>query len=87
MFLPPDEKVQVRVGHIINTYTGLVAAGKEKFAADPFVIATAEVHDYTVLTEETGPNSLKKIPGVCEAMKVKWCNLVQLFDNEDWTIG
>jgi hypothetical protein len=36
MFLAPDETVQVRVQRIVNTYTALVAQGKEKFAADPF---------------------------------------------------
>lgn len=87
MFLPPDQDVQRRVARITNTYMGLVMAGKEKFAADPFVIATAEVHGYTVVTEEIGPTSLRKIPGVCNAMHVPWCNLVGLFDAEDWMLG
>lgn len=87
MFLPPDEAVQRRVDHVVNTYTALVAQGKEKFAADPFLIATAEVYGHTVVTEETGPDSLKKIPGVCREMRVPVINLVQLFDAEDWVIG
>ncbi|GAA0273053.1 hypothetical protein LNAOJCKE_4631 [Methylorubrum aminovorans] len=87
MFLPPDEDVQLRSAHIINTYKGLVMAGKEKFAADPFVIATAEVHGYRVVTEEVGPTSLRKIPGVCNDLKVPWCNLIELFDTEDWMLG
>ena len=33
----PDAEVQARVDHIVNTYTGLVMQGKEKFAADPFL--------------------------------------------------
>lgn len=87
MFLVPDEAIQRRVDHIVNTYTGLVAQGKEKFAADPFLIATAEVHKYTVITEETGPDSLRKIPGVCRALSVPCINLMQLIDAEDWVIG
>lgn len=87
MFLPPSQEIQGRVQHVLNGYTGLVAAGKEKFAADPFVIATSEVHGYTLVTEETGPTSLRKIPGVCNDMGIPWCNLMQLFDAEDWTIG
>ena len=54
MFIAPEVDIQVTAGTIINTYRGLVAAGKEKFAADPFVIATAQVNGYTVVTEETG---------------------------------
>ncbi|MER8830871.1 DUF4411 family protein [Mesorhizobium sp. M0938] len=87
MFIAPDQAIQRRVQHVLNTYSGLVAAGKEKFAADSFVIATAEIHGYTLITEETGPDSLRKIPGVCNAMGISWCNLMQLFDAEDWTIG
>lgn len=87
MFITPDETVQGQVDHIVNTYTGLVSAGKEKFQADPFVIAQAKVNGYTVITEETGIGSLAKIPGVCNAMKVECINLMQLIDDEDWVLG
>lgn len=87
MFVAPDEAVQGQVNFIVNTYTGLVAAGKEKFQADPFVIALAKVAGYTVITEETGPTSLGKIPGVCNAMKVPCLNLMELIDAEDWVLG
>ena len=87
MFVMPDEAVQVRVQHIVNTYKALVAQGKEKFAADLFVIATAETRGHTVITEETGPDSLKKIPGVCRALRIPVLNLMELIDGEDWVIG
>jgi len=86
MFLAPDENVQGQVELIVNTYTGLVQAGKEKFQADPFVIALAVVSGYTVITEETGIGSLGKIPGVCNVMKVECINLMQLIDAEDWVL-
>lgn len=85
MFLPPDAAIQERMRHITNTYSGLIMAGKEKFAADPFVIATAEVHGFTIITEERGVESLRKIPGVCRDMGLPCINLVALFDAEDWT--
>lgn len=87
MFIAPDDDVQSQVDHIVNTYTGLVTAGKEKFQADPFVIALAKVSNYTVVTEETGIGSLGKIPGVCNALKVACVNLMQLIDAEDWVLG
>lgn len=87
LFITPDETVQGQVDHIVNTYTALVAAGKEKFQADPFVIAQAKVNGLTVITEETGIGSLAKIPGVCNAMKVECINLMQLIDEEDWVLG
>lgn len=87
MFISPDEAVQAQVEHIVNTYRGLVSAGKEKFQADPFVIALSKVAGYTIVTEETGPTSLSKIPGVSNAMKVECINLMQLIDAEDWVLG
>jgi Domain of unknown function (DUF4411) len=87
MFITPDETVQGQVDYIVNTYTALVAAGKEKFQADPFVIALAKVNSYAVVTEETGLGSLGKIPGVCNAMKIECINLMQLIDEEDWVLG
>jgi hypothetical protein len=87
MFIAPDETVQQQVDHIVNTYTALVSAGKEKFQADRFVIALAKVSGYTLITEETGIGSLGKIPGVCNAMKVECINLMQLIDEEDWVLG
>jgi Domain of unknown function (DUF4411) len=87
MFVTPDETVQGQVDHIVNAYTALVAAGKEKFQADPFVIAQAKIKCYTVITEETGIGNLGKIPGVCAAMKVECINLMQLIDEEDWVLG
>jgi predicted nucleic acid-binding protein len=87
MFFVPEAAIQLRVDYIVNTYTGLVMQGKEKFAADPFVIATAEVHRLTVVTEETGPDSLRKIPGVCRDLSVQCINLTALFDAEDWVMG
>jgi len=87
MFVAVDELVQGQVDFIVNTYTGLVAAGNEKFAADPFVIALAKVNGHTVVTEETGLDSLRKIPGVCRAMNVPCINLAELIDAEDWVLG
>lgn len=46
--------------------------------------AAAEAHRYTVVTEETGPDSLRKIPGVCVVLHVPWMNLMDLFDAENW---
>ena len=41
----------------------------------------------TVVTEETGPDSLRKIPGVCRELNVPSINLMELFDAEDWVSG
>jgi hypothetical protein len=62
MFITPDEAVQQQVDHIVNTYTGLVSAGKEKFQADPFVIALAKVNSYTVNTRKPASAASRKSP-------------------------
>lgn len=55
-----------------------------KFAAcaDPFLIAFAAAHGYTVVTQERPePDSRKsvKIPDVCKAFSVKYCDTFTLF--------
>ena len=84
MFLPPEADIQMGVASILANFGSLVKAGKQKFAADPFVIATAQVHGYTVVTEEAGMG-LGKIPGVCNHLGVHCMNLAKLFDDEDWS--
>jgi predicted nucleic acid-binding protein len=86
MFVHPDETIQGEVGQIINAYKGLVAEGKQKHAADPFIIAQAKVHGHIVVTEE-GVGTTKKIPGVCNALGMTSINLMQLIDHEDWVLG
>ena len=87
MFMQPDADVQGQAAYVVNTYPKLVGVGRERSSADPFLIATAHVYGHTIVTEEVGPTSLRSIPGVCNAMGVKFCNLVDMFDAEDWTIG
>jgi len=86
MFVPPDEAIQSEVRLIINAYKGLVAEGKQKHAADPFIIAQAKVYGHVVVTEE-GSGTTKKIPGVCSAMSIVCINLMELIDREDWVLG
>jgi predicted nucleic acid-binding protein len=87
MFVQPDEGIQTEVGLIINAYKGLVAEGKQKSSADPFIIAQAKVHRLIVVSEEGGAGSLRKIPGVCNALNMTCINLMQLMDREDWVLG
>ncbi len=79
---------------VVNRFPNLAKPGKFGPAADPFVVALAQVENQSfgssllsarrrciVVTEEIGPH---KIPGACTAFKVSCTNLVGLFDGEGW---
>ena len=54
-------------------------------AADPFVIASAQVRSGCVVTEETLRDNAVRIPSVCEYFGIDCTNLEGLMEREGWT--
>lgn len=91
-YVPPDAAVQKAVADILSNpehekllYTetpGIVVA-------DPFVIATAQVHSLTVVSSEvlmTSPSPRKtKIPNVCADLAVPHVSPLDYFRSQGWT--
>lgn len=69
IFLELDEATQREVKAILARHPRLVAEKKQRFAADPFIIATARLQALTIVTEERPTGSLNRpnIPDVCGA--------------------
>jgi hypothetical protein len=86
MFVPTDEKIQEAAKSILRNHKKLIDARKNRSGADPFVIALAVVKRLTVVTAENpSVNPEKpKIPNVCEALGIRWLNMVELFREEGW---
>jgi hypothetical protein len=74
---------------ILAKHPKLVMEKKQRYAADPFVIATAKVKCLTVITDEKATNTLNRpnIPDVCNDYGVLCINLLQLIQSENWVIG
>lgn len=89
MFIPLEEDVQVAVRDILRNYPRLVGLKKQRTSADPFVIATAVVRGFIVVTEEGRTGSLNKphIPDVCGAVGVDCISLIDLIRAEKWVSG
>lgn len=85
LFVELDEAVQDSVKAIMKDHPRLVDTVKGRSAADPFVIGLAETGKMVVLTEEK-PGKVK-IPDVCDARNVKWTNLADMIEYEDWKSG
>jgi Domain of unknown function (DUF4411) len=85
MFRELDDEIQIVVAEIMRDHPRLVDTVKGRSGADPFVIALAETvtPHMQVLTEEK-PGKVK-IPDVCDARKIKWINLADMIENENWT--
>jgi len=89
MFVALAESIQVRAKEILARHPRLVAAKKQRFAADPFVIATAIEHNLIIVTEErpTGNLNRPNIPDVCRDFDVEYISLLQLIRTEKWITG
>lgn len=79
--VPLDTQIQLAAREILTNHERLVMKGGRRSLADPFVIAVAKVHGCTVVTGEPRRGRLDKpnIPDVCEALGVRWVNLLGMF--------
>lgn len=86
MFIPTDEKIQQAVRGILRDHKKLIDTRRNRSGADPFVIALALVENLTVVTAENLSNSPErpKIPDVCEALGIRWLNMIELFRERGW---
>jgi hypothetical protein len=87
LFVEIDENIQGIVKAILKDHPRLVDTVKGRSGAYPFVIALAETTKpaMVVLTEE--PKGKIRIPDVCDARGVKWLNLADMIEAEDWKSG
>lgn len=86
LFVPLDEDVQRATSRVLAVHPRLTGQGKGRNAADPFVIGLAVARSGVVVTEErpTGNLGRPKIPDVCDAMGVRWLNLVGFVQEQGW---
>jgi hypothetical protein len=87
LFVEIDDDIQTIVKQVLLDHPRLVDTVKGRSGADPFVIALAETTNrfMVVLTEET--RGKVRIPDVCDARGVKWRNLADMIEDEDWKSG
>lgn len=89
LFLPLSKEVQEKAKEILNEYPTLIKLqSKSNSNADPFLIATAEINNLTIITEElyysnivNDPNKYN-IPKVCTKRNIKYMKLSE-FINRD----
>ncbi len=86
LFVPIDDDIQIAVANILQKHERLVDARKNRSAADPFVIALAQLNGCKVVTAEQLSNNLGKprMPDVCLALNIPSINLLQLVREEGW---
>jgi hypothetical protein len=84
-----EADIQIQGKKLLVAYKRLVMEKKHSFAADPFVIATAQIKGYIVVTEEgfTGSMNRPNIPDVCRAENQDCIRLIDMIRTEAWVIG
>ncbi len=87
LFVPLTADVQLAAREVLGAHPRLVGTGGGRNSADPFVIALARARDSVVVTEELLAGNIERprIPDVCEAMGVRWLNLVRFVQEQSWT--
>lgn len=84
---PTDPAVAAVAGAIAAQFPRWAQQGR-KNAADPFVVAVAEVEDCMVISGETnGGPGRPKIPYVCSERRVQHGRFVDVVVNEGWVFG
>lgn len=78
-FVPLSQEIQQKTKEILEKYPAIIKMKSSKNSnGDPFLIATAMVHNGIVVTNEgTKANG---IPAVCQGLGVEYMNLDQYLD-------
>ncbi len=86
VFIEIDENIQEAVHQILESYPMLLDTRKHRSAADPFVIALAQLEKCTLVTQEgkTGKISKPNIPDVCDALNIHWVTLHDMILEIGW---
>ncbi len=86
LFVPLDQAQTNEVTRIQTDFENLVDYRANKSGADPFVIALAKVHGYTIVTQErmSGPGERPRIPNVCQHYDIPYVDIIGLMKLEGW---
>jgi hypothetical protein len=90
MFRELEEAIQIEAAKVLAQFPRLVGEKKLRTAADPWVIALAQVENLQIVTDEKFSGSLNRpnIPDVCRALNMPPCmGLLDLIKAEKWVIG
>jgi len=87
MIVEIDIDVQRIVRDILRDHPRLVDTKKGRSGADPWVIAVAELRQLAVVTQELPAGihaKSPKIPDVCNKREIRWMNLLDMIQMEEW---
>lgn len=81
---PIDDEVQDNVKKVVTSNPQLIDFKQIKSSGDAFLIATAMKYGLTVITEESKKGE-KKIPFVCNNLKIPCVDILGLCEQEGWS--
>ena len=88
MVVNTDVPIQQKFIEILKAHPRLKNASKRRSGGDPFVIAVAAVHGFSVISGELPSGSLKKprIPDVCATMNLTCISLLAFVRAQKWKL-
>jgi Domain of unknown function (DUF4411) len=87
LFVALDADIQRATTNVLTRHPKLMGRGGGRNAADPFVVGMAWARGGIVVTEERPSGNLEKpkIPDVCDAVGVRWLNLIGFIQAQGWS--
>jgi hypothetical protein len=88
MIIATDIAIQQKVTEILKAHPRLVNASKNRSGGDPFVVAVAAVHGFSVVSGEMPSGNPKRphIPDVCTSMRISCRNLLEFVRSQGWKL-
>ena len=88
MIIATDVAIQQQVTQILLAQPRLVNASKNRSGGDPFVVAVAAVHGFSVVSGELPSGNPKRphIPDVCASMGISCGNLLEFVRSQGWKL-
>ena len=85
LFVAPEVEIQQTMSAVAQQFPSLVNQTKLRGLADPWVVATAQTMEATVVTQEGSKPTKPKIPDACRALGIPCLNLLDFIRAEGWT--
>lgn len=87
LFVALDADIQRATREVLAQHPRLMGQGGGRNAADPFVVGLARARGGIVVSEERPSGNLNKpkIPDVCDALGVRWLNLIAFVRAQGWS--
>lgn len=79
-----DTEILIETKRIMNQFSNIIDPLSPRDQADPYIVATANIKDLTVVTEEAFKHSKINIPYICQQLDIECIKVKDFYKQENW---